>query len=135
MDKLRVESVDRIKLAGAFGTYIDPKYALVIGLIPDCDLDKVSGVGNAAGTGARMALLNRGYRREIEDVVRRVEKIETALEARFQEHFVNAMAFPNKVDEFKRLAAVVKLPERKSAAAAFEGQPRRRRGRPTGGPV
>ena len=134
MDKLRVESVDRIKLAGAFGTYIDPKYALVIGLIPDCDLDKVSGVGNAAGTGARMALLNRGYRREIEDVVRRVEKIETALEARFQEHFVNAMAFPNKVDEFKRLAAVVKLPERKSAAAAFEGQPRRRRGRPGGAP-
>ncbi|KAB2849927.1 MAG: DUF4445 domain-containing protein [Hyphomicrobiaceae bacterium] len=135
MDKLAVSSVDRIKLAGAFGTYIDPKYALVIGLIPDCDLDKVSGVGNAAGTGARMALLNRGFRREIEDLVRRVEKIETALESRFQEHFVNAMAFPNKKDEFRRLAAAVKLPERASLKADAGEQPRRRRGRPGGGPA
>ena len=67
MDKLGIDKVDRIKLAGAFGTYIDPKYAMVIGLVPDCPLDKVAGVGNAAGTGARMALLNKGYRREIED--------------------------------------------------------------------
>ncbi|TJV47990.1 MAG: DUF4445 domain-containing protein, partial [Mesorhizobium sp.] len=71
--------------------------AMVLGLIPDCDLDKVSAVGNAAGAGARMALLNRGYRREIEETVSRIEKIETALESRFQEHFVYAMALPNKV--------------------------------------
>jgi uncharacterized 2Fe-2S/4Fe-4S cluster protein (DUF4445 family) len=127
MDKLGIAEVDRIRLAGAFGSYIDPKYALVIGLVPDCPLDKVASVGNAAGTGARMALLNKGYRREIEDLVRRIEKIETAIEPRFQEHFVNAMAFPNKVEPFPHLAAVVAMPERSTEATEPEG--RRRRGR------
>jgi uncharacterized 2Fe-2S/4Fe-4S cluster protein (DUF4445 family) len=128
MDKLGIERVDRIKLAGAFGTYIDPKYAMVIGLIPDCDLAKVAGVGNAAGTGARMALLNRGHRREIEGLVRRIEKIETALEPRFQEHFVHAMAFPNKVEPFPNLEAAVPLPK-KEIEAGEEGGRRRRRDR------
>ncbi|RUW22726.1 ASKHA domain-containing protein, partial [Mesorhizobium sp. M1E.F.Ca.ET.041.01.1.1] len=80
MEKQHTDHVDRIHFAGAFGSFIDPKYAMVLGLIPDCDLDKVSAVGNAAGAGARMALLNRGYRREIEETVSRIEKIETALE-------------------------------------------------------
>ncbi|RWG17468.1 MAG: DUF4445 domain-containing protein, partial [Mesorhizobium sp.] len=92
MEKQHTDHVDRIHFAGAFGSFIDPKYAMVLGLIPDCDLDKVSAVGNAAGAGARMALLNRGYRREIEETVSRIEKIETALEPKFQEHFVYAMA-------------------------------------------
>ena len=129
MDKLGIAKVDRIKLAGAFGTYIDPKYAMVIGLVPDCPLDHVAGVGNAAGTGARMALLNKGYRREIEALVRRIEKIETALEPRFQEHFVNAMAFPNKVEPFPNLAAAVTLPERRENALSGADEGRRRRGR------
>ncbi|RUU58008.1 ASKHA domain-containing protein, partial [Mesorhizobium sp. M2C.T.Ca.TU.002.02.1.1] len=84
MEKQHTDHVDRIHFAGAFGSFIDPKYAMVLGLIPDCDLDKVSAVGNAAGAGARMALLNRGYRREIEETVSRIEKIETALEPKFQ---------------------------------------------------
>ncbi|CDN48210.1 ASKHA domain-containing protein [Neorhizobium galegae] len=130
MDKQGVDHVDRIGLAGAFGTFIDPKYAMVLGLIPDCDLGRVKSVGNAAGTGARMCLLNRGYRREIEETVRRIEKIETALEPKFQEHFVYAMALPNKVDAFPHLASVVTLPERKALAeASGEGGRRRRRGR------
>jgi len=128
MDKLGVAKVDRIKLAGAFGTYIDPKYAMVIGLIPDCPLDKVAGVGNAAGTGARMALLNKGYRREIEELVRRIEKIETAMEPRFQEHFVSAMAFPNKREPFPNLAAAVELPKPRGAIAVGAGAEGRRRG-------
>ncbi|TIN47916.1 MAG: DUF4445 domain-containing protein, partial [Mesorhizobium sp.] len=102
MEKQHTDHVDRIHFAGAFGSFIDPKYAMVLGLIPDCDLDKVSAVGNAAGAGARMALLNRGYRREIEETVSRIEKIETALEPKFQEHFVYAMALPNKVDPFPK---------------------------------
>jgi uncharacterized 2Fe-2S/4Fe-4S cluster protein (DUF4445 family) len=127
MDKLGVAKVDRIKLAGAFGTYIDPKYAMVIGLVPDCPLDKVAGVGNAAGTGARMSLLNKGYRREIEELVRRIEKVETAIEPRFQEHFVSAMAFPNKREPFPNLAATVELPKRaEQTSDSHEG---RRRGR------
>ncbi|MEP3427597.1 MAG: ASKHA domain-containing protein [Roseibium sp.] len=128
-DKLGSYHIDRIRLAGAFGSYIDPKYAMILGLIPDCALDGVSGVGNAAGTGARMALLNRGHRREIERVVRDIEKIETALEPKFQEHFVNAMALPNKVDQFPNLRTTVDLPERKepSAEDASGGCRRRRR--------
>lgn len=116
MEKQNTEHVDRIHFAGAFGSFIDPKYAMVLGLIPDCDLDKVSAVGNAAGAGARMALLNRGYRREIEETVRQIEKIETALEPKFQEHFVYAMALPNKVDPFPKLSAAVKLPPRKTVS-------------------
>ncbi|RWH70968.1 ASKHA domain-containing protein [Mesorhizobium sp.] len=129
MEKQHTEYVDRIHFAGAFGSFIDPKYAMVLGLIPDCDLDKVSAVGNAAGAGARMALLNRGYRREIEETVSRIEKIETALEPKFQEHFVYAMALPNKVDPFPKLAAAVKLPPRKAMSedgGAGDATPRRR---------
>ncbi|MEX0956122.1 MAG: ASKHA domain-containing protein [Rhizobiaceae bacterium] len=127
MEKMGTSHVDAIRFAGAFGSFIDPKYAMVLGLIPDCDLDHVSAVGNAAGTGARMALLNRDHRREIEDTVRRIEKIETALEPRFQELFVHAMALPNKVDPFPKLAARVKLPERKqSTELEMAGGPRRR---------
>ena len=110
MDELGVETVDRIKLAGAFGSYIDPKYAMILGLIPDCRLDRVSAIGNAAGTGARMALLNRGHRAEVEALVRRIEKIETALEPRFQAHFVDAMAFPHASAPYPNLAAEVALP-------------------------
>ncbi len=128
MDRLGVDHVERIKLAGAFGSYIDPKYAMVLGLIPDCRLDRVSAIGNAAGTGARMALANREHRAEVEALVRRVEKIETALEPRFQEHFVHAMALPNGRDAFPHLAAAVALPVRKDG-----GEGRRRGGRRRGG--
>ncbi|ASY56948.1 MULTISPECIES: ASKHA domain-containing protein [Sinorhizobium] len=127
MEKQGVEHVDTIRFAGAFGSFIDPKYAMVLGLIPDCDLAEVKAVGNAAGTGALMALLNRGHRREIEETVRKIEKIETALESKFQEHFVNAMAMPNKVDAFPKLSEVVALPERKALADDGEGGGRRRR--------
>ncbi len=127
MEKQGVDHVDTIRFAGAFGSFIDPKYAMVLGLIPDCDLDEVKAVGNAAGTGALMALLNRGHRREIEQTVSRIEKIETALESKFQEHFVNAMALPNKVDAFPKLSTVVTLPERKVSSDEGDGGGRRRR--------
>lgn len=129
MEKLDITHVDTIRFAGAFGSFIDPKYAMVLGLIPDCELSEVKAVGNAAGTGALMALLNRGHRREIEETIKKIEKIETALESKFQEHFVYAMALPNKVDTFPKLSAVVTLPERKLLAddGGGEGGGRRRR--------
>ena len=102
---------------------------MVLGLIPDCDLAEVKAVGNAAGTGALMALLNRDHRREIEQTVKRIEKIETALEPNFQQLFINAMALPNKVDPFPKLAAAVTLPPRKmdsEGSLAGEATPRRR---------
>ncbi|NBC97159.1 MAG: DUF4445 domain-containing protein, partial [Deinococcus-Thermus bacterium] len=80
MDRLGVDAVDRITLAGAFGSHIDVKYAMLLGMIPDCDLDKVASGGNAAGTGARIALVNRAARGEIERVVRTIEKVETAVQ-------------------------------------------------------
>jgi len=111
MDRMGVDHVDRIRLAGAFGSHIDVKYATVLGMIPDCDLDHVSSAGNAAGTGARIALLDRRARREIETLVRRIEKVETAVEPRFQEHFVDAMAIPHRRAQYPHLSRVVALPE------------------------
>ncbi|NRG18586.1 DUF4445 domain-containing protein [Rhizobiales bacterium] len=131
-DKLDGAPIERIRLAGAFGSYIDTKYAMILGLIPDCELENVSGIGNAAGTGARIALVNRSKRREIERVVREIEKIETALEPKFQEHFVNAMAIPNKIDPFEKLRASVTLPQPRAMDeedAPDDGGRRRRRRR------
>ncbi len=112
MDAMGIDKVDRISLAGAFGSHIDTKYAMLLGMIPDCPLDKVSAAGNAAGTGARIALLNAGAREEIEALVQRIEKIETAVEPRFQDHFMKAIAIPHEELEFPNLARVIKLPAR-----------------------
>lgn len=132
MERLGVETVDRIRLAGAFGSHIDVKYAMVLGMIPDCDLSQVSSAGNAAGAGARIALLDASARAEIETWVRRIEKVETAVAARFQHHFVNAMAMPNKEEPFPELAKVVELPALKSAADMDRrGRRGRRRSRPS----
>jgi uncharacterized 2Fe-2S/4Fe-4S cluster protein (DUF4445 family) len=128
MDHLGIETIDEIRLAGAFGSQIDPFHAMVLGLIPDCDLANVRSAGNAAGTGALIALLSRAARTEIEGVVRSVEKIETAIEPRFQQHFVEAMAFPHRTAAYPHLSRVVDLPARPPAvrSAARSG---RRRGR------
>jgi uncharacterized 2Fe-2S/4Fe-4S cluster protein (DUF4445 family) len=128
LDHAGLETVDRIRLAGAFGSHIDTMYAMVLGLIPDCDLERVESAGNAAGTGARIALLNVAARREIEEVVRKVEKIETAVEPKFQEYFVDAMALPNKTDQFPKLFSVVERPAAKSPGNDSD-RPRRRRNR------
>ena len=112
MERLNITTVDRIRLAGAFGSHIDVKYAMVLGMIPDCRLDHVSSAGNAAGTGARIALLDQRSRKDIEALVRRVEKIETAVEPRFQEFFVEAMAIPHLNAPFEELRKAVQLPER-----------------------
>jgi uncharacterized 2Fe-2S/4Fe-4S cluster protein (DUF4445 family) len=129
MDRLGTSNIDQVRLAGAFGSFIEPKYALVMGLVPDCHVGRVSAVGNAVGTGARMALLNRNHRREIEQTVRNIEKIETATEAKFQEHFVNAMALPNKIEPFPKLAETVTLPVPKTTdATGSDGRRSRRSG-------
>jgi uncharacterized 2Fe-2S/4Fe-4S cluster protein (DUF4445 family) len=129
MDRLGVDTVGRIRLAGAFGSHIDVKYAMVLGLIPDCPLENVQSAGNAAGTGARIALLNGASRDEIEQVVRRIEKIETAVEPRFQEHFVEAMAIPHKTAPFTNLAKVLTLPQQKVAQSGEDNLSERRRRR------
>ena len=131
MDKFGVDTVDRVVLAGAFGAHISPKHAMVIGMIPDAPLDKVTSAGNAAGTGARIALLNRDARAEIEQTVQNIHKIETAIEPRFQEHFVNASAMPNASDPFEILKTIVTLPDvnhNQGGGGDGGGRRRRRRG-------
>jgi len=128
MDEMGVTSVEKVVLAGAFGAHISPKHAMVLGMIPDVLLDKVISAGNAAGTGARIALCNVAARDQIEAVVHDIHKVETAIEPRFQEHFVNASAIPNAVDAFPELGKIVTLPEVSfnTAGAGSEGRRRRR---------
>jgi uncharacterized 2Fe-2S/4Fe-4S cluster protein (DUF4445 family) len=131
MERLGVEHVDRIRLAGAFGSHIDVKYAAILGMVPDCDLRRVASAGNAAGTGARIALLDATSRPVIEALVRRIEKVETAIEPRFQHHFVEAMAIPHKTAPYPELRKVVDLPAPKESSSQTETRGRRpRRGEP-----
>ncbi len=133
MDKFEVDKVDRIVLAGAFGAHISPKHAMVLGMIPDAPLENVTSAGNAAGTGARIALLNTEARREIEATVHNIHKIETAIEPRFQEHFVNASAIPNSVEPFPILESIVTIPQVNhntgGGGGGADGGRRRRRAR------
>ncbi|MFZ4812204.1 MAG: ASKHA domain-containing protein, partial [Ilumatobacteraceae bacterium] len=124
-----VDHVDDIRLAGAFGSHIDPVYALVLGLVPDCPVDHVRSVGNAAGAGAVRALLSVAARREMEAAVRGVEKIETATEPEFQAEFIAAMAFPHAIAPSRHLADVVTIPDRSSPSNDSGRGGRRRRHR------
>ena len=126
MDEMGVDTVDRVVLAGAFGAHISPKHAMVLGMIPDVPLDKVQSAGNAAGTGARIALCSIDARAQIEKTVREITKVETAIEPRFQEHFVNANAIPHATDPFPNLNGIVTLPQ-VNFNAKTEGDGRRRR--------
>ena len=129
MDEMGVETVDRVVLAGAFGAHISPKHAMILGMIPDVPLDKVQSAGNAAGTGARIALCSIDARAQIEKTVREITKVETAIEPRFQEHFVNANAIPHATDPFPNLNGIVTLPQVNfNAKTDGDGGRRRRRG-------
>jgi len=125
MDRMGVEKVDRIRLAGAFGSHIDVKYAMVLGMIPDCKLENVSSANNAAGTGALIALLNRASREEIEQRARDIEKVETAVDASFQQHFVDAMGIPHSTQSNPELSKVLDLP-RAPASENSSGRRKRR---------
>ncbi len=129
MDEIGVDSVDRVVLAGAFGAHISPKHAMVLGMIPDAPLDKVTSAGNAAGTGARIALCDVTARARIEADVAKIVKVETAIEPRFQEHFVAANAIPHATAPFPNLRAVTVLPDVgfNTGGGGSDGRNRRRR--------
>ncbi|WP_146345524.1 ASKHA domain-containing protein [Phaeobacter marinintestinus] len=129
MDEMGVDTVDKVVLAGAFGAHISTKHAMVLGMIPDAPLDHVSSAGNAAGTGARIALCSVAARAEIERVVREITKVETAIEPKFQEHFVAANAIPHASDPFPHLSSVVTLPAVAFGAGGSGGQSGRKRRR------
>lgn len=123
MNRAGVTQVDRVVMAGAFGSYIDPKYAMILGLIPDCPLEKVTAVGNAAGDGARIALLNRHKRLEAQRIAAWVRYVETAVDPEFQEAFIAAIHIPHATDAFPHLAGL--LP----AVKVLDSQPSRSRRR------
>ncbi|MCG8400105.1 MAG: ASKHA domain-containing protein [Firmicutes bacterium] len=112
MEKRGVDKPDSVTLAGAFGSYINKESAMVIGMFPDCDLENVQAVGNAAGDGAKLALLSKNKRDEAEKVARFVEFIETATEPDFQTRFADAMAFPHSKDPFPHIQHILdKIPK------------------------
>jgi uncharacterized 2Fe-2S/4Fe-4S cluster protein (DUF4445 family) len=127
MERFGVNKVDRIRLAGAFGAHIDGRHAMTLGLIPDYDIYQVSSSANAAGTGARIALLDAASRAEVEARVRQIEKIETATAEGFQDHFVAAMAIPHQTDSFEKLGKVFELPPPLTPAATTTRKRRVRR--------
>jgi uncharacterized 2Fe-2S/4Fe-4S cluster protein (DUF4445 family) len=108
MYKLGIHKLDKVILAGAFGSYIDTEEAMVLGMFPDCDLKNVYAVGNAAGDGARIALLNRDKRLEADEIARKVEYIELTVEREFQKEFIESMQIPHMNDPFPHLKGIVK---------------------------
>lgn len=113
MEKLGVEHIDSVTLAGAFGSFIDVESAMVIGMFPNCNLEKVKAVGNAAGDGAQIALLNKEKRVEADRVAKEVFFVETAIESDFQQRFSDAMAFPHSHDAFPSIQHILdRIPKR-----------------------
>ena len=112
LNRSGLESPDKIILAGGFGSYIDKEKAMLIGLIPDCELDRVYAVGNAAGDGARIALLNIEKRNEIDGVTRKVERFELPTDPEFQNQFMLATSFPHMSEPFPHIAHLI--PNRKA---------------------
>lgn len=125
MNRAGMDRVERITLAGAFGSYIDPKYALVLGLVPDCAPERVVAVGNAAGDGARIALLNRHKRAEAAEIARWVRYVETAVDPDFQHEFVGAIHIPHATDSFAQLEATLDKPLPRAAASDENRRERR----------
>ncbi len=107
MKKRGVNKVDSVVLAGAFGSYINKESALVIGMFPDCDLENITAVGNAAGEGAKLALLDTGKRLEAREVAAFMQFVETAAEPDFQTHFYDAMCFPHAKDSFPHIQQIL----------------------------
>jgi len=130
MERGGVSKVERICLAGAFGSYISPWHAMVLGLIPDCELSRVTAIGNAAGDGARIALLNRERRDEAVHLARSVRYVSIAVEPKFQDEFVAAMALPHATESFPHLEGILPARERQSSR-----ERRRRRVGEPGAPV
>jgi uncharacterized 2Fe-2S/4Fe-4S cluster protein (DUF4445 family) len=108
MKRLGIQKLDKVILAGAFGSYIDTEEAMVLGMFPDCDLKNVYAVGNAAGDGARIALLNRDKRTEAEEIAKKVEYIELTIEGDFQKEFMESMHIPHMKDPFPHLKGIVR---------------------------
>ena len=108
MKRLDISKLDRVILAGAFGSHINREASLTLGMFPDCPIERVYAVGNAAGDGARMALVNKGKRLEADERARWVEFIEIATDPSFEKEFIQAMHIPHMKDSFPNLKTLLK---------------------------
>jgi uncharacterized 2Fe-2S/4Fe-4S cluster protein (DUF4445 family) len=106
--RMGLKKLDKVKIAGAFGTHVDRTKALVMGLFPDCEIDMIQSVGNAAGDGCRAALLNVKKRVEANWCSRNVEYVELTVEPTFQQDFMEAMQLPHMTDPFPHLRGIVR---------------------------
>lgn len=127
MERRGVDKVDRVLLAGGFGAHIDKTRAMILGMFPDCDLDKVYAVGNSAGDGAVLCLLSRDRRKRAREIARWIDYIETAIEPNFQARFVDALGLPHNKDEFPHLKGLI--PDRQTVAAQEDNRRRQLRER------
>ncbi len=107
MKRLGITKLDKVILAGAFGSYINKESAMIIGMFPDCEMERVYAVGNAAGDGARIALLNKAKRDEANVIARQVEYVELAVDTTFQREFMEAMHFPHMKDKFPHIQHIL----------------------------
>ena len=107
LKRFGLQDPDKVILAGGFGSFIDKEKAMLIGLIPDCVLENVYAVGNAAGDGARIALLNIEKRNEIDAVTRNVERFELPTDPDFQNQFMLATSFPHMSEPFPHIAHLI----------------------------
>ncbi|MCC6013288.1 MAG: ASKHA domain-containing protein [Candidatus Verstraetearchaeota archaeon] len=106
------EELSEIIIAGAFGSYIDPSSARLIGMIPELPISKISFLGNTAGSGARLCLKSIDYRKEAEEVVKKMKYVELAAEPIFEEEYINAMYMPNSdLESFPEVVASIKAPK------------------------
>ncbi len=96
--ELEISDLDSVILAGAFGNYIKKESALRIGLFPDIPAEQIVSAGNAAGTGACMALLSKEARMKADRLARAVRHVELGVHADFQTEFMKAMYFPDGID-------------------------------------
>ena len=106
--RMGLDKVDTVKIAGAFGTHVDREKALTMGLFPDCEIEMIKGIGNAAGDGCRAALLNTKKRIEADWCSRNVEYVELTVEPTFEKDFMEAMQLPHMTDKFPHLVGIVR---------------------------
>lgn len=121
LNQFGLQAPDKILLAGGFGTYIDKTKAMLIGMIPDCPLENVYAVGNSAGDGARIALLNVEKRAEAMTIASRVTRYELPTDPAFQNQFMLAMNFPHMSEPFPHVAHLIPNHKADPLAEKFSG--------------
>ncbi|MEM3648662.1 MAG: ASKHA domain-containing protein, partial [Thermoproteota archaeon] len=107
---ISLNEISKVYIAGAFGNYIDPRSAMIVGMIPEFPLSKIVQIGNGSGQGAVMSLLSRKVKEEAEIVAKKVRAIDLNTIREFQNEFIDATQFPHKkTDMFPRVMKAINM--------------------------